>query len=317
MIVTITPSPALDLTYRIEKVKYGVVNRAQEVTLEASGKGINVSHALLTQNFESVVIAPLSPSILGKLWREKAEMHHAVYTSNSNNEIRINTSLLESDGVTKVNQTACALEVADVNDFLRVCKEVISTSNPSWVVLSGSIHPKNSEKLIFEIVRIARQAHVKIAIDTSGEALLHAIAAKPDFIKPNLEELSQIYPAALNSTEDAIEAILHLSIAIEGTVICSNGEASAFASNGKDLLELIPPVIAGANSVGAGDAAVAGYVAAESSGSDFATAVKQAISWGVAACLNPKTAGLKGSDISSTVVTVKQLKSAALHVTLP
>ena len=65
--------------------------------------------------------------------------------------------------------------------------------------------------------------------------------------------------------------------------------------------------IAGANNVGAGDASLAGYLAAESSGSDFATAISTAMSWASAACQNPGTAGLNLKAAKGAAATITTL----------
>ena len=146
-----------------------------------------------------------------------------------------------------------------------------------------------------------------LAIDTSGEAAEVLFKFSPDFIKPNRDEISVWYPEAASSDQALISSIQDLAKRINGTVLCTNGDKTAYASNNKNLLEIVPPTISGVNSVGAGDASLAGYLAAESSGSDFVTAVTTAMKWAIASCLNSGTAGLNMKAASEFDVSVKEL----------
>ncbi len=207
MILTITSSPTIDVTYKIDNVNLHNVNRVESTLIEASGKGINVSSALADQNIKTEAIAAV---------------------------------------------------------------------------------PNSS---------IAREAGAKIAIDTSGSAQKQAIALDPDFIKPNLDELIEINPEIADNLQAIKDYVVALSMQINGVVLCTNEGEVGYASNTIDLLEVTPLVINGANSVGAGDAAVAGHLAGEISGSDLASAVKTAMSWASAACQNKKTSGLNNQPV--------------------
>jgi 1-phosphofructokinase len=312
MILTINASPTFDLTYWIEDVVQGTVNRVESSTLEASGKGINVSRALADQGYETAVIAPNSNTVLGELWLRLAESHHEVITSLTANEPRVNTSIVESIETTKINENLKPLSHDELGSLIEITRAKVAEYNPDWVVLSGSVNKVNSKELIEAVVAIAKSNGSKIAIDTSGDALREAIAAKPDFIKPNLEELQELLGDFEGSNDRFISAVEELTHQINGIVICSNGAGVGYASNQRELLEVTPLAITGANSVGAGDAAVAGFVAAESGGSDFITSVMTAKAWARKACQNPGSAGLKGPIDFTKGASVRLLKSQSL-----
>ena len=143
--------------------------------------------------------------------------------------------------------------------------------------------------------------------DTSGEAAEILFKFAPDFIKPNRDEISVWYPEASSSDQALISSIQDLAKRINGTVLCTNGGKTAYASNNKNLLEIVPPTIAAVNSVGAGDASLAGFLAAESSGSDFVTAVSMAMMWAIASCQNSKSAGLNLKAASGASASIKEL----------
>src|SRR3712207_3060623 len=59
VIVTLTPNPSLDLTYGLGELARGEVQRAGSMTVEAGGKGINVSRNLVANGAVSVAVAPV------------------------------------------------------------------------------------------------------------------------------------------------------------------------------------------------------------------------------------------------------------------
>ena len=59
MIVTVTPNPSLDRALEVDHLAIGEVNRAHAVHVDAGGKGINVSRALVRQGVSSLAVLPV------------------------------------------------------------------------------------------------------------------------------------------------------------------------------------------------------------------------------------------------------------------
>ncbi len=102
MIVTVTPNPSVDLTYLLPPGAQPPdlpveVLRAEQVTLEASGKGVNVSRTLLLSGVPSRCVLPLGGGV-GDLLRsllDRAGVPARVVEQQG--ETRINTSVLSPD----------------------------------------------------------------------------------------------------------------------------------------------------------------------------------------------------------------------------
>lgn len=310
MILTITVAPTFDITYKIPVVVEHSVNRVESASIESSGKGINVSRALADMGFATVAIAPVADSLLGDYWIDLLRPHFAVARSRTTHPVRIHTSIVDRLAVTKLNENAPRLSEDEIADLIGVIGEEAKRHKPSWIVLAGSIHGDNAQQFGAGVADIARKSNAKLAVDSSGAAMIELLKVKPDFVKPNLDELLEIYPEMESSRSAHIEHVLKLSQEIDGVVLCTDGGNVAFASDGKELLEIIPPTFVGANSVGAGDASLAGYLAAESTGNDFSTSIQMAMSWASAACRTAGTAGLKspvgiGTSAKITSLTIE------------
>jgi 1-phosphofructokinase len=307
MIFTITLSPTFDLTYHVDDLVTDQVNRVGRKIFEPSGKGINVSIDLAEEQFQTLAIAPVPDSELGDLWISAASEKMIISTSKSGHEIRINTSIIGKTGVTKINENFEKLSSDELKDLVGVIEKEAKEHKPKWIALCGSVHLENAEALGQALRRICDSVGAKLAIDTSGEAAEILFKFAPDFIKPNRDEISVWYPEASSSDQALISSIQDLAKRINGTVLCTNGGKTAYASNNKNLLEIVPPTIAAVNSVGAGDASLAGFLAAESSGSDFVTAVSMAMMWAIASCQNSKSAGLNLKAASGASASIKEL----------
>jgi 1-phosphofructokinase len=102
----------------------------------------------------------------------------------------------------------------------------------------------------------------RVALDASGEALREGIEAGAHLVKPNVHELETLVGNPLRDTAAILRAARVLnSKGIELAVISMGANGALFVTADSALLAR-PPAIEIGSSVGAGDAMVAGCVAA-------------------------------------------------------
>jgi 1-phosphofructokinase family hexose kinase len=305
MILTITPSPTLDLTYELDELREDQVNVSKGTLVEGSGKGILVAMALTEMGVPCEAMVPISDSELSLAWRDVVAKKIKVNITLAKREMRINTSLLHNGKTTKVNEVAKPLTSEECADFLKNIEYKVEDLKPSWIVLSGHISRDNVAAIVSGVKELSVKHNAKFVVDSSGHGLSMGIAAHPDFIKPNMDELIGIKPEA---KADPVKAVLELAREIDGVVLLSNGDKPAYASDGNELYELIPAPIEIINSVGAGDSTVAGFVAAAESGKNFIESVINAMAWGQAACLTVESGGVKPELIDLASIKYKKLQ---------
>ncbi len=282
MIVTVTPNPSIDRTLRIPPLVRGQVIRAVSATAEAGGKGINVARALALHGEATVAMAPLSTasSAAFSAMLGAAAPLDAVPISGP---VRVNVSLVEDDGtVTKVNEPGPELSAAEVDAI--VARVADLASGASWVAGCGSLPPGAPPDLY---ARIASRlpASAGVAIDADGLALREGARADVALLKPNLAELEGLVGrglATLGSVIDAAQGLVAggirgvlVSLGADGAVYVDAAGATHAEARIDDLV----------NTVGAGDALLAGFLAA---GGGHA-ALRTAVAWSVAACRSPGT----------------------------
>src|SRR5699024_5449580 len=104
--------------------------------------------------------------------------------------VRTNITLVEADGTTtKINEPGRDSTQADAERMLAGVEAHLDGAH--WVVGCGSLPPGLGGELYAQLVARARAHGVKVAVDSSGSALVDAIAAQPDLIKPNHHELAE------------------------------------------------------------------------------------------------------------------------------
>jgi 1-phosphofructokinase len=185
-----------------------------------------------------------------------------------------------------------------------------------WIVLCGSLPQGADQDIYAGMVTRIRDRGVRAAVDTSGPALARVVAAGPDLIKPNAEELAEAVGRPLRTRAEVIEAARQLQAAGARRVLVSLGGAGALLVDEDGVHVGTSVALTPRSTVGAGDSFLAGYLSAEGAGGRLALAT--ALSWGAAAVQLPGTQmpGPQDIDPSSAHVLLDEERDALLHSAL-
>ena len=281
MIVTVTPNPSIDRTIRLERLVRGGLNRAHDATSEAAGKGVNVSYALASEGVPTVAVLPLAArsavQYLGLLGEGVP-----VAAVPIGGEIRANVSIIESDGtVTKVNEPGPPLSTAEADAIVGAAA---AASRSGWVVGCGSLPPGAPRDFYARLAKLST-ADLRVAIDSSGDALAAAIGERVALVKPNHHELQELAKRPLATLGDAVDAAREIVAQGCAAVLVSLGADGALYIDGGTAAHAEARLADASNPVGAGDALLAGFLA----GGAHAEALAAAVAWAVAAVRSPGT----------------------------
>ena len=260
-ITTLTLNPAIDRTVTIPGFTAGTVNRVEHTSDRAGGKGINVAAALAGQG--------QAVAALGFLGYDNEAAFTAFFKSRG-----IEDRCLRLPGQTRVGikiTDPVRRETTDINfpglspsprdlDALRAQLAVLSGG---WCVLAGSLPPGVEPGIYREFITTLKTRGVRTVLDSSGEALREALGAAPDIIKPNIHELEAHLGRELPAEADVIAAARELVAGGVKLVVVSRGaEGACFVTADRAVIAR-PPSVTVHSTVGAGDAMVAGIVAAQ------------------------------------------------------
>ncbi|MEU9885958.1 1-phosphofructokinase [Sphaerisporangium sp. NPDC051017] len=293
MILTLTLNPSLDRTIEIGALARGAVIRAAAARLDPGGKGVNVSRALLANAVTSCAVVPYGGDEGRQLVRLLALEGLDMVTVAVEGPTRSNVTLAEPDGtITKINEPGATLSAAELET---IADAVLGAADSAdWVVASGSLPPEVPADVYARLCRRFAAAGINVAVDTSGPALVESLSAAPALIKPNLEELAEATGMAISCVGDAIEAAGKLRAAGARTVLASLGADGALLVEDDGVRYGEAEVAEPRSAVGAGDALLAGFLAAGARGEQ---ALVEGLSWAAAAVALPGSRMPGPSDI--------------------
>lgn len=300
MILTLTLNPSLDRTIEIDVLERGAVIRAGAARLEPGGKGVNVSRALLANGVASCAVLPYGGDqgnqLISLLTHEGLDM----VTVPVRGPTRSNITLAEPDGtITKINEPGTALSAGELD---RIAEAVLGAAHSAdWLVVSGSLPPGAPSAVYATLTRRFDAAGILVAVDSSGPALGCALAAGPALIKPNREELAEATGHRLARLGDVVAAAEKLRAAGARAVLASLGVDGALLLQGNGLWHGRAAVPEPRSTVGAGDALLAGFLAAGAYGP---AALAEALAWSAAAVALPGSRMPGPTDIRRDAVTV-------------
>jgi len=304
MIITLTPNPSADRTVSIADLQPGEVHRATASRIDPGGKGVNISRALTAHKASTLAVLPAGGPDGHLLAELLSEAGIAVAIVPISGSTRANLALVEPDGTTtKINEPGPLLSDSELKDLIAGVVATLA-QKPSWLVGSGSLPPGVDDDLYAALVRRCRDAGVSVAIDASGTALRRAVAAGPDLIKPNLEELEELVDRSLNTLGEVYTAGAALVAGGVGAVVVSLGGHGALLVTSSTTAHATAPVPQRLSTVGAGDALLAGYLYATGSGSTAVQALCTGVAWGAAAVTLPGSRMPTPADVAGIQVSL-------------
>ncbi|WP_034274658.1 1-phosphofructokinase [Haloechinothrix halophila] len=304
MIVTVTANPSLDRTVEVDQLRRGEVQRALTTSVDAGGKGVNVSRALVAHGRPTRAVL-CSGGFAGlellALLRETGVPLREVPVTGG---IRSNLTLAEPDGtVTKLNEPGPRLSTSEVDAMLDAATEAV-IGETDWVAGCGSLPPGMPVDIYARLTERAHALGASVAVDTSGAALDACLAAGPDLVKPNLDELAACAGAEIRTLGDAVKAAQVLRDRGAGAVLASLGADGAILLDATGARHATARLDASAvSTVGAGDATLAGYLAAGGIGDH---ALRAAVTWGAAAVTLPGSSMPTPNDLDRVTAEVQR-----------
>ena len=262
MILTLTPNPALDLTYLVDEVRVHGEHRVREVRAAAGGKGLNVARVLAELGVDAICAGPLG----GGVGQELCELLDPLPSIRQAwtpiaGTTRRTVTVVGPGGATAFNEPGPAVTPAELRALRESLTTLVSSSDPriEAVTLNGSLPPGLTGSDLAHLIRAAFDQDRPVLVDTSGPALLTAARAGATVLKPNAAEAMDA-----TGTDTPLEAAAALISAGARIVVCSLGSEGLLALERDDQAHgpprawraQLPEPLSG-NPTGAGDALVA------------------------------------------------------------
>ena len=256
MIYTLTISPSLDFINEVQDFNINKINRSHNSFFIPGGKGINVSVVLKELGIDSIAMgfkAGFTGEYLIELLTQK----------------NINNDLIKANGLTRVNVKVIGnIETAINTDMLIINNENINLliskikkiKKDDVLIISGNI-PSSMSQDLYEILIKEVDRNVKIVVDAESKLLLNTLKYNPFLIKPNRDELGQIFNTTITTVNEAMYYAEKLQeLGARNVIVSLDKDGAILVDVNKEhyILRNIEGKVV--SSVGAGDSLIAGFV---------------------------------------------------------
>jgi len=265
VIAFVAASPSIDRLHIVEALRPGEIHRPERVVAVPGGKALNAARAAHALGADVHAIALLGGHI-GRWVADALEDEGVTCDAVAGpGETRICVSVSDGGALTEFYEPGPELRPEHWAALEAAAAEVAARA--SWVGVAGSLPPGAPADGPARLLRVAREAGARVALDVSGEALRLGLAAGPDFVKINTHEAEEL---GVGSAEALRER---------------GGADAAAITHGTDGMELAtsdgvfraaPPRL-GSYPVGSGDSALGGFLAALDGGASWPEALDRAV----------------------------------------
>jgi tagatose 6-phosphate kinase len=258
VILTVTLNTALDITYRVRSLRPHTSHRVTEVVERPGGKGLNVARLLAALGHE-VAVTGFTGGATGRTVQDRLTrvpgLVDALVPVTGPTRRTIAVVDERSGDTTQLNEPGPTVTPAEWSAFQEAYEDLVPSV--AAVALCGSLPPGVPVGAYAGLIRTAKAAGVPVLLDTSGEALRRGVAARPDIVKPNIEELAELTGShePLRATQDARRRGAR-------AVVASLGKEGLLAATPEGRWRATPPTPVHGNPTGAGDSVAAGLLSA-------------------------------------------------------
>jgi 1-phosphofructokinase family hexose kinase len=289
MFLCVSANPAMDKQIRMTEFRIGAVNRAADATPEPGGKAAHVAMALRALGEQPQWVGFAGGSTGDMLISGLQALGIRAQPIAIQAPTRENLAIVDDAGtVTEILQPGGKPSAKEVRSFRKACETEFARGKQKLVViLSGSLPPGVPTNFYASLIHIAHSHGCRVILDSSGEALRRAIAARPDLAKPNREEAEALTGTTIRDVRSAREALEHILAMGARSVAISLGKEGVLwsAGRGETILHAHAPEVRKRSTVGSGDATVAGFAYGIDNRLSPGKVLKLAVACGSANCL--------------------------------
>ncbi|MEJ2292359.1 MAG: hexose kinase [Deinococcales bacterium] len=272
-IVALTPNPALDRTLWLDRaLEPGALHRVQRVREAAGGKGVNLARAVAALGGSPVVAGPVA-GFNGRKFRALLQREGiAGALTEVAGETRECTIVLGGAGhPTEINEAG-----PDVDED--AWRELLAALPEGRLVVAGSLPPGIAPSAFGELLAALPDP---LTVDAHGPALVAALEAGAELVKPNRRELGEVAqllglgPDGHDPLDTAVELRRRYGVRVLATL----GEEGALLV-AEQRWRAHAPRVEATNPIGSGDCLLGAFLWAEETGEPPERALALAVAAG-------------------------------------
>ena len=257
MIYTLTTNPAVDMNITSDSLRANTVTRTHDATYTPNGKGLNVTFTLRHFGVESTILGFFG-GFSGKYIVDGCNAKNvAVRPVWVEDTTRVNVFL--NDGVGEYNLVNAGSFVPreKQEELLDLLKALDA---PEVLCVSGSL-PRGIDTAYYEeVLSVCADRGVDVVLDISSPKLKDLLSYRPLLIKPNDDELRDVFGLEVRTEAEVIAAMKTLHALGARNVLLTLGARGAYFSSGTALYACGIRPVKVYSTVCAGDAMLGGFL---------------------------------------------------------
>ena len=305
-IITITFSPSIDKSANVSQMKPDIKMHCSNLHMEPGGGGINVARVIDRLGGDVMAIFP-SGGYTGTRFNDLLNEETVQFINiETKNETRENLVVFDESTNQEFRFGMPSNEIFE-NEIENILAAIKNLNKIDFIIVSGSLPPSISFSIFGKISKIAKSKNAKLIVDTSGEALKHAVEEGVYLLKPNREELGKLLKIEDLKIEDIEAAAKTIILKKQCEIIIVSLGANGAMLVSKDEVHLIkPPKVEVKNTVGAGDSMVAGIVFGLSNNLPLQDCLQYGIACGTATTMNIGSSLCEKNEVEALLKIIKK-----------
>ncbi|MCD8897654.1 1-phosphofructokinase family hexose kinase [Mammaliicoccus sciuri] len=307
-LLTITLNTSVDIAYQIDHFELNHTNRVKTVIKTAGGKGLNVTRVANILGIDHLATGIIGGTTGEFIKRDLDQDHikHDFYETNI--ESRQCIAILNGAHQTELLEPGDSITQEDIQLLIQHVTELIQAHD--MIAISGSALPGMNVEAYQTLIDIAVSHGKKVLLDVNGHTLKdllnHEGQSLPYLIKPNIEELAQLFNMKdQDNHQEIINALKSPLLSQISCVMISLGSNGALYKYQHQIYKVNIPKIKAVNAVGSGDSSIAGFSYGLIHKQDVHYAVKSAMAAGIANALEQKTGFLTKENFEYYLAKIK------------
>jgi len=301
MIVTVTLNTAIDHIVEVENFRAGTLNKGSLREFVPAGKGVNVSRVLAQLGVESVVTgfvgareAPLYAQALDC----KAVSRRLVQVAG---RTRTNTTVVDpaSSRETHIRERGFQVTAPEKDKLIDA---VSRASSPGDIVaVCGSFPPGWTSDDLGRLIDAVGERAARVLLDVSEGGVEAGRRHRVWTVKGNEEELGDGLGRKISDISQLAALARELARDVGIVVGSAGAQGAVVAADGRALCAACPaPASSVRNTVGAGDASLAGFLAGWIEGEDLELGLRLAVAAGASKVMHVATSEIDPEFVRRT-----------------
>lgn len=284
-IITLSMNPVADITLYVDDFTIGGENAVNNELYDSAGKAVDVSRVLRSYEIDNTALIVAGQENSKRYFERLKDENVSTRVIFTEGRIRENIIVVTPNGKsTRIVRPSPTIKHRTIDELETALSEEIK---PTTLVVVAGLTPSGiSDEIFCEICGFIKQCGGIVALDTKSATMENLPKIQPWVIKPNFEELCAMVGRSLETLEEIKEAVIEVANAGARHVLASLGSDGMVYTDGKCAYKADVPELSEIKStIGAGDAALAGFIIAHDYNYDVKRSVQFAAAFGTASCL--------------------------------